>query len=145
MYSQFEFLRSQLEEKDLLIRTIIIKDGETHMHGNPSPKYIPMEAKSFCSSSSDNLNSNDSSDDSVFECSNDNGNNEEVLNLLISTTSINESVPGDQMNEVVDFEDLYMQFMRDRRGTNKIWQFVATTVRKQRSKTLRILSLQEFC
>ena len=30
LYSQVEFLKSQLEEKDLLIRTLIIKDNETH-------------------------------------------------------------------------------------------------------------------
>ena len=28
LYSQVEFLRNQLEDKDLLIRTLIIRDGE---------------------------------------------------------------------------------------------------------------------
>ena len=38
LYGQVEFLRSQLEEKDLLIRTLIIRDNESYTRGNPSPK-----------------------------------------------------------------------------------------------------------
>ena len=60
-----------------IVRSLIIKDGETHIHGNLLPKYIPREAKSSSSSSNDSLSSNNSSDsgDSVFECFNDDGNN----------------------------------------------------------------------
>ena len=43
LYGQFEFLRSQLEEKYLLIRTLIIRDNvirdnESYTRGNPSLK-----------------------------------------------------------------------------------------------------------
>ena len=68
--------------------------------------------------------------DSVFECSNDDGNTEEVLNLLNNTTTINELVPDDQVNEVVDFEALYMEFVRETEEER------IKPERNQRSKTL---------
>ena len=49
LYSQVEFLRNQLEEKDLLIRTLIIKDGESRIQ---SQNYIPRETVSSSSSDS---------------------------------------------------------------------------------------------
>ena len=44
LYSQVEFLRNQFEEKDLLIRTLIIRDGEELVQAVPSHNNIRRDS-----------------------------------------------------------------------------------------------------
>ena len=126
LYSQVEFLRNQLEEKDLLIRTLITRDGEELVQAVLSHNNIPRDA--VITSSSTSSSSGSGNEDSMFECF---GNvNNEVLNnnveVLNSSIAVNEPIPDE-----VNFEELYMQFVRDTeeeriKSGNLLWKLQGT-------------------
>ena len=106
MYTQVEFLANQLEEKDLLIRTLIIRDGElqtqklknnNHVITHKSRSETPI-------SESDN-----SCNESVFEFP--------IGEMLWNNAStVNENIDCNQNAEELtdeDFNNLYLQFISD--------------------------------
>ena len=104
LYDQFEFLSSQLEEKDLLIRTLIIRDkvirdNESYTRGNPSLKCNGGNGVYASSQISSDHDGNDS-DDSV-DCNSTYSNSDRYFN-------------GEYVDEIEDgeedFKTLYQQF-----------------------------------
>ena len=99
-----EFLKEQLQEKDLLIRTLIIRDNEVQIFGSTQPKHIPLEIPSSTSS--------DPSRDSVFETEESTNSNISGDICMLDSTHVIEA-PVNLGNEEVDFAELHRQFIRD--------------------------------
>ena len=117
LYSQIEFLRNELEEKNFLIRTLLIKEGDVY-------NYIARN-------SNDGDNSTSSCTTSITTVTNIQEKeidlaNEEDISVTPCTTfsspalnNIEESEP-DHNNETmvsddIDFNTLYLQYVRDRK------------------------------
>ena len=117
LYSQIEFLRNELEEKNFLIRTLLIKEGDVY-------NYIARN-------SNDGDNSTSSCTTSITTVTNiqekeiDLANKEDISVTPCTTFSspalnnIEESEP-DHNNETmvsddIDFNTLYLQYVRDRK------------------------------
>ena len=124
LYSQVEFLRDQLHEKDLLIRTLIIKESEAQAIGSSHPKFIP----SVYSESHSESETSNSRCDSVYEVENP---------IELFANEKNNYTPDDQENEDVDFNDLYLQSLRDTKEAQVKAQQCTEAVRRIRVKTER--------
>ena len=110
LYNQVELLRNQLEEKDLLIRTLIIQDGERQLNSNLRNNRTSTETSSDSGDSSCN---EPVYDVSVNENEKENENENVFINIASPLFNNSETLEHNQDDEDIDFHDLYMQFVRD--------------------------------
>ena len=103
LYSQVEFLRGELEEQKLLIRTLIIKESEVYNYPE-SHQYSNGPSTAALRS---NVINNEPSDDScsVFD-------NEISDDISYSQIDSTESFTTEEDSDKVFFADLYNQYLR---------------------------------
>ena len=99
LYSQVEFLKQELEEKNLLIRTLIIKESEVYKYYAEST--TDSETNSSSSSIHENINKTSIYTDAPM-------------------LSANEDIPDDNdLDDEIDFHDLYLQYVKDMEEENR--------------------------
>ena len=114
LYSQVELLRDQLKEKDLLIRTLIIRDGEIETYGHATSNYAQRKKTS---QSETNESEGEEENDSVFvlDCVNsasiDSDTEEHQANS--DGNEGNETTCPEEVEQEPGFSDLYLQSVRD--------------------------------
>ena len=102
LYSQVEFLKNELDDKDLLIRTLIIKESDVYTY---SKEASLSEGSSICVSSNHSSGNNEGM---ITDENNENNNS--------SISEPQDDNNNDDININMDeyFKDLYEQYLRDR-------------------------------
>ncbi len=91
LYAQVEFLRNQIEEKDLLIRTLIINENDVYIgnreQSHTSTNGLPTENDVCLAQNDDDISSDESSNETS-----------DVENISINTTVNSEDTNDDTTN-----------------------------------------------
>ena len=105
LYSQLEFLKNELEGKNLLIRTLIIKEADAYNYNEGPYSVSEMDSNSKCADEDDRGDS-----ESEENLHNSNHVSESVENRT-------DEFYNDDMSIVTDdyFKTLYMQYVRERK------------------------------
>ena len=114
LYSQVEFLKNELHERNIHIRTLlsIIKDRKPDIYEDIAQNYVSRE--NISKSDMDDDECSNSSEETGIHTPRDGTDNKDIRNSTkvddISTTA---TVTDYQNNENIDFNDLYLQYVRD--------------------------------